>query len=463
VLLRENTNGLLKRENSSRALYCATVSERVTDTDAREDDDSYVGSCDDDELTIARLIFALEAREHEEVTLECDSIYGAALLMPQLARSAFWPKFLTIAAAQALLLHWMNILMQFWLLQVIAKEDAVYDAFGGAMYLCNFAEGVRGPSGSLIASPARLFTNFNQWNTRVYIKEAMLNIFPEKRELIEDRIDPGEYGLESHSCRFICCVLFIMSTIKELYLIANMARLLWNVPTRGESWLEASDNEDGDCSMAADLRIPPDVMKWLNMVRVKVAGMPGCWKLFGLFFVLIPKIMIWRLTLQTGITYLMDTAGSTDLIINAVALGFILSIDELICEVLLSRETKILLAKCEGYGIGPAFEHAEDDEIYEMYLQNKGCRAWTLRDLLALFPFRIALTMVVTTLFVAEYYCRFCTWTEEDGFVSRPVYEPKDSSYTLMNTILPNFFPVEASSKEPFWRMPPPPKHAEEG
>jgi len=159
----------------------------------------------------------------------------------------------------------------------------------------------------------------------------------------------------------------------------------------------------------------------------------------------------------------MDTAGSTDLIINAVALGFILSIDELICEVLLSRETKILLAKCEGYGIGPAFEHAEDDEIYEMYLQNKGCRAWTLRDLLALFPFRIALTMVVTTLFVAEYYCRFCTWTEEDGFVSRPVYEPKDSSYTLMNTILPNFFPVEASSKEPFWRMPPPPKHAEEG
>lgn len=457
---RENSNGMLKRENSSRALYCCAVSETVTD---REDDDSYLGSCDDDELTVARLMFALDAREHEELTLECDSIYGAALLMPQLARSAFWPKFLSIAAARALLLHWMNILMQFWLLQVIAKEDAVYDAFGGAMYLCNFAEGVRGPSGSLIESPARLFTNFNQWNTRMYIKQSLLALFPERKKWIEEKVDPGEYGLESHSCRFICCILFIMSTIKELYLILTMARLLWHVPTRGESWLEASDGEDADSSMAADLRIPPDVMKWLNMVRVRVAGMPLCWKLFGALFVLIPKVLIWRLTLQTGITYLMDTAGSTDLIINAVALGFILSIDELICEVLLSRETKILLAKCEGFPLGgAAFEHAEDDEIYEKFLQNKGCKAWTLRDLLLLFPFRIALTLVVTALFVAEYYCRFCTWTEEDGFISRPVYEPKDSSFNFMNTILPNFFPVEEKA-EPFWRMPDPPKHADGG
>jgi len=347
---------------------------------------------------------------------------------------------------------------------VIAKEDAVYDAFGGAMYLCNFAEGVRGPSGTLISSPARLFTNFNQWNTRLYIKQALLDLFPERSQWIEEKVDPGEYGLESHSCRFICCVLFIMSTIKELYLISNMARLLWNVPTRGESWLEASDGEDGDhSSLAAELRIPPDVMKWLNMVRVKVAGMPACWKLFGALFVLVPKVVIWRLTLQTGITYLMDTAGSTDLIINAVALGFILSIDELICEVLLSRETKILLGKCEGYPLeGDNFKHAEDDEIYEAYLQNKGCKAWSLRDLLLLFPFRIALTIVVTALFVAEYYCRFCTWTEEDGFISRPVYEPRDSSFTFMNTILPSLFPIE-EAKEPFWRMPPPPKQEDKG
>jgi hypothetical protein len=83
--------------------------------------------------------------------------------------------------------------------------------------------------------------------------------------------------------------------------------------------------------------------------------MPFRWKLINLCFVVLPKVYIWLLMVDIGTLFLMETAGIEDMIMNAVALSFILSIDELICSGLFSDTSKHMLETIEPL---PLFEVA---------------------------------------------------------------------------------------------------------
>mmetsp|Transcript_41523 Transcript_41523/g.79527 ORF Transcript_41523/g.79527 Transcript_41523/m.79527 type:complete len:522 (-) Transcript_41523:189-1754(-) len=447
-----------KQEKQCR--YRNPVAEEIVETPTEEEtdctdteDENYI-----QELTIARLSFALDAREHEELELEKDSVYGAALLMPQLARSARWHKYLTIEAAWSLLLNWCNAAMQFWLLQALAKEDMIYAPFGGGMWLCNFGEGQLGPLGTEINSPERLYS-FTDWEMRNFLRHSVEQILPEQTDAIRRVVDPGEYGVNSHTCRYFCVTIFVISTIKEFYLIINMARLLYFVPTMAECWLEKADAEkercNGETALPESLHVCSETQQYLNLVHVKIAGIPLCWKLISIIVVLLPKIIIWKLTLQTGTTFLMNTAGSSDQILNAVALTFILSIDELICEILLSRSTKIMLAKCDSFPLHQVADHEQtDEELLDLLDKNsKGCKVWSMKDFVLMIPSRLAITAVITALLIADYYHEHCNWSEEDGWVSKPVFLPEDSSFSFWNTVLPDVFPP-TQHHTPFWQMP---------
>jgi len=443
-----------KQEKQCR--YRTPVSEEIQNPETSEnnymEDENYIH-----DLTIARLNFALDAGEHEELELEKDSVYGAALLMPQIARSAKWDRHLAIQAAWSLVLIYVNAAMQFWLLQALAKDDTVNNPFGGCMFLCNFGVGKLGPSGTFIGSPARLYS-FTDWDMHNFLRHSLLSMFPDQAESIRNGVDPGEYGVESHSCRYFCVTIFVMSTIKELYLIINMVRLLYYVPTRAESWLEKADGDtfSGETALPESLHVCSETQQYLNRVHIKVAGIPYFWKILTFFVVLMPKIIIWKLTLDTGTVFLMNTAGSTDLITNAVALSFILSIDELICEVLLSRSTKILLAKCDSFPLHAVSDHHKTDEELLHFLDEtgKGCKVWRLQDIFLMVPPQLAITAVITALLLAEYYHEHCFWSDKDGWVSKPVFLPKDGAFTFWNTILPDWFPP-AMQESPFWKMPP--------
>jgi len=448
-----------QKKQEKQCRYRNPVAEEIEETQNTEpsehtntEDEHYIH-----DLTIARLNFALDAGEHQELELEKDSVYGAALLMPQIARSSKWHRHLTIEAVWSLALNWLNTAMQFWLLQALAKEDTIYSPFGGCMFLCNFGEGKLGPSGTLIRSPARLYS-FTDWDMRNFFRHSLLDMFPDQGEAVRSGIDPGEHGVNSHSCRYFCVTIFVMSTIKELYLIINMARLLYHVPTTAESWLEKADGDtfSGETALPESLHVCLETQQYLNRVHVKVAGIPYFWKLLIFFVVLMPKIVIWKLTLQTGTIFLMNTAGSTDLITNAVALSFILSIDELICEVLLSRSTKILLAKCDSFPLHEASDHQKTDEELLDFLdkREKGCKVWSLKDFVLMVPSQLAITAIITALLVADYYHEHCFWSEKDGWVSKPVFLPQDSSFTFWNTILLDWFPP-STEESPFWKMPP--------
>merc|ERR1719428_450916 len=77
--------------------------------------------------------------------------------------------------------------------------------------------------------------------------------------------------------------------------------------------------------------------------------MPLAWKIANVMIVLLPKVLLWKLTVETGVTFLMETAGISDIVVNSVALSFILNFDEMIYNVLTTWETRQMLSKVEEY------------------------------------------------------------------------------------------------------------------
>ncbi|CAJ1334517.1 unnamed protein product [Effrenium voratum] len=105
--------------------------------------------------------------------------------------------------------------------------------------------------------------------------------------------------------------------------------------------------------------------------------MPLHWKIINIFVIVIPKFMLWSLTAQSGITFLMETSAIDDMVVNSVALAFILQIDELLCSELMSETSKQILEMLEDYELSGfeeanAVERMREDEL----LQESISRTW---------------------------------------------------------------------------------------
>merc|ERR1711908_182186 len=134
----------------------------------------------------------------------------------------------------------------------------------------------RGPHGTDI-TPPRLY-DYGSWKTRSFTRDAILALFPDKAKEIYEKVDPGEYGIESYSCRWLCCFIFMMSVMSELFLNIRMLKLFWKVPNQAEPWVELK-NDDGE------------ELGWVYSAEIKVAGMSPPWKIVLLAVVFFPKMV----------------------------------------------------------------------------------------------------------------------------------------------------------------------------
>lgn len=404
-------------------------------------------------LSAARMVVGFAKRQVGYVTLDTDSVYGAAILMPQLARTAGWEKFLTFLAIRSWIFLFLNILVQGYAVYFVAMEERVMDDFAGQMFLCDFGVQVDvgscpgggskclGPGGTEVSLP-RIY-NWAQWSTRSYVRDSLKVLFPDRAEEIEAKVDPGEYGVEAYNCRLLCCFIFIVSVMNDLVHTLDMLRMLYRIPTTDEDWFEADDHVDNDT----------DVLS-LDHVKVKIAGMPCLWKMLNVLFVVIPKFMIWKLLSESGIMFLMETSSIEDVIVNAVAMAFLLNIDEMLCAVLMSQESKTLLQKLEGTPLydSDEWKNWSNDKILEEY-EHHWKEKSELADFLALIPVKLIACFGLTFVFVFEYYARNCIRNGEGGFVSRPMYLPTSSNFGFLTAFFPNFFPLEKQD-EAYWSMP---------
>jgi hypothetical protein len=387
-------------------------------------------------VAAAKIFYKMDMEK--ELTVEIASVYGSAIVMPQLARSAGWPVQLVSLAARAMLYLVLNFFLQGVLVYSLMKGQLVMDKFGGQMYLCDFGAekagcpdgpGCLGPLGTRM-TPARTHS-YQHWYIQNFAKVSLQTIFPESTDTIADKIDPGEYGLESGFCRHICTFLFIMAVTNDLVECAQILRLLCVMPSSEDTWI---DNEEDE-----------------NM-HIQIRGMPFGWKLANVCSVVLPKYLLWFYTCWSGCMFLLETSTIEDVIVNSTALAFILSIDEMIYTTLSSDNTKFLMSRLQGFPLKKQDNEPLDlTDGEEIFASSDINMFFTRRSLVIKLPLVILIWFVVT----GYYYASMCQQYKDGTWVSVPVYLPLSSAFNVMSALLPHFFP-NPSADEPYWTMPEP-------
>ncbi|CAE7570700.1 rnf111 [Symbiodinium natans] len=388
--------------------------------------------------------------------LEQESIYGAAMALPQIARSAGWPVTFTTLAFRSYFFTLLSFLVQGFLLSMIGEEQHVIYPFAGQMHLCDFGASMSqqtaepsnciGPGGTTY-SPSRLYS-YNTWSTRNFVRESLKTILPEKAQMIDENVDPGEYGLESYHCRIVCIFIFLLSVVHDLNVTFQVVRTLWFVPTSAESWITYYSLPRG--ASKEDIK---NSKGWneLDMVQFSIAGIPAHWKLFNVVFILLPKFGLWLGVAKSGVHYLMETDDIVDLIVNCMALAFVLNMDELIFSRFATSLTKHIMGKLTKtplFDIQP-IENESDEQALERFdfeeLGHHVSYFWLSM------PRRFAFVVLLQALLMWDYYYHNCTQHADGSWISKDVFLPKDLTYRPLALM---FGWVPTSSTTPIWTMP---------
>lgn len=240
----------------------------------------------------------------------------------------------------------------------------------------------------------------------------------------------------------------MISCVQELENTFKMAKLLFLIPTKVESWI--TPKGEGCVPSAGSL----------DEVTLKIAGMPLMWKVVNMVIIVIPKAVLWKQLVETGFVFLMETSGIVDIIINCVGLTFIMGLDEAIHTTLSSEETQDVVSACENHDLFDPTDSCvgdmsllTDDEILSKYAEQQGLLNFNFKDLFALLPHKLIITTVLTVAFVYEYYFKYCNWTDENRWISKAMYLPKSVMVSWLWAFFPAIFPLEWE-EEPYWQMP---------
>jgi len=323
----------------------------------------------------------------------------------------------------------VSMVVQVLLLTYVGESTQIMAPLGGEMHLCDFAANLDNcPDGSGCLGPGgtkytrnRLY-GYTQWAIQKFVKQAFLDVHPDKEDVIKQHIDPGEYGMENHSCRLVCICLFVMSVVKEVFNCVNMARLLYTLPTDAGHWI-----------------------RWRPEVKYKIGPIPISWKLFNVCFVLFPKIAIMHYVVRLGTSLLMDTPAIMDMILNSMSMTFILTIDETVFALFASQPSQHIMS---FFGNGSVEVKGE-----EKHLDNTPAVVSKWYAFRAFFPKRAVVVAAVMSLYLFLYYRSKCT--NQDGqWVSKDMYMPETSSYRVFDFVFDSVLHTVPRSHAPFWKMP---------
>merc|ERR1712232_1552102 len=115
------------------------------------------------------------------------------------------------------------------------------------------------------------------------------------------------------------------------------------------------------------------------------------------------------------------------MIINAVALAFIVSLDELISTTLFSDAAKHMMDKLEAE---PLHDSTEEDSLTmrDAWDTNQSHREWSMFSLKLyqlIFPVRLFSMLAVTTFFIMKYYAEHCIYKPDGSYVAKDLRLPK--------------------------------------
>merc|ERR1711879_1037899 len=188
-------------------------------------------------------------------------------------------------------------------------------------------------------------------------------------------------------CRSMCCFIFVMSTTEDLFRTIRTWQMLWYIPSEPQPWMEIekADSFDDSCTLST------------SDIRIRIAGMPRHWKLLNLLVISLPKLILWKLTTNTGTSFLMSTAGIDNLIVNSVGLGLILSLDDFMCVTFMSEHTKECMQRCEAFPLASQVDLNRNRVMTQYgHTRTRSSKSWKCRDFLGLIPWKLVITGLLT-------------------------------------------------------------------
>jgi len=366
---------------------------------------------------------------HPEVALEKASVWGTAVVLPQVARSSGWNPTFVMLALRVYINYIICITISMGLITYIGEETHIMNPLGGQMHLCDFGANIDacpdgdhcvGPGGTRF-TPTRMY-GYTQWAIQKFVKQALLDVVPDQEDLINAKVDPGEWGVENKYCRLSVVLCFFMSMVPEVGSIVEYVRVIMRLPTQNESWIRFSNLDSA--------KTGEEVNPW-EKVSFQVSGIPLFWKAFYFVVLVIPRIAIIHFVLFEGTQLLMETAGITDSVMSAVSMSFIADIGGMVFRCLAPRPVPQIMSRLK-----------QAPQIQE---ERRNPPLWCL-----IIPGKVVVLFGMTFLYVWNYYREKCTQTADGTWVSHDMYTPQSTSYTLTNLLLHNI----AYLNEPFWSMP---------
>merc|ERR1712232_986680 len=218
-----------------------------------------------------------------------------------------------------------------------------------------------------------------------------------------------------------------MAMVPEIGALAQYVRLLWQVPTDAESWIQYPCFEGGEDGI--DIEEQSTIDPW-ERVKFQVAGIPLGWKLFYIVVLVIPRAMILHFVLYEGVELLMETAGITDSVLSAVSMTFIADIGGMIFRTLAPRPVPEIMSRLRQPST------PRKDKVNPPW--------WFL-----ILPGKVLLMCFVLAAYLSHYYSENCTRSADGTWVSKDMHQPQSTRYTLENLLLHN----EQVAKAPFWSM----------
>jgi hypothetical protein len=393
------------------------------------------------------------------ITIEKSSVYGAALVLPQLARTSEWALSFATLSIRTYILLIANIWLQGFLLYMISMEERIMDKYGAQMRLCDFgahidncpdAPNCVGPGGTVFTSD-RLY-DWSIWSSRRFVKESFLQLFPDRIDEINKLIDPGEYGVESYNLRIVSVYLFVLGLWADLASSLEMALLLWEVPSEPEFWMRYAAPDPME---KAATEFDTSTSELTNL-RFLIAGMPLKWKVVNLLLVWCPKVYLWLLTVDIGVVFLMETSKIEDMIINSVALAFILGIDEVIFASLMPSMSIYMMDRLEDF----SSEDAEENTYWakDAVQRHEEDLQWTVTTIglyLRIIPLRLVLIALICVVFMTKYYMESCRRRPDGSLTAKDVSFPVNDDLPFWSFLLgpiPGMTSVEVEDT-PVWQM----------
>jgi len=427
---------------------------------------TFLGSADLSEedvsacLGMAKAIEILGVREtFGACAVEQTSVYGAALAIPQIARSSHWPKTMCCLTLRCFLFVVINFVVQTMFVYYIYDSQTNMNPFGNQMHLCDFAAHVsacpgkpdcHGPGGKDITSPGDLYP-YDIWNTRKFMRDSMITLFPDLEDDINEKIDPGEYGVEGYYCRLLCIFVFMVAIADEFQNIRDLIKLLYYLPTENAPWVQYDPPSWASKQYIKDVHAVGE----LEFVIFKVNGMPLRWKIWNVCFLLLPKIFIWRMLSMAGVHFIMETAAMVDQIVNTTALSFVFTLDELILERLTTKATKHMMSNLQDYDLCDTsmYEEETDQQVLDRYNASEMTCRFGLGDWWLL-PRRLFWSVILMAIFTYEYYYHNCVRMEDGSMVSVDMHLPANAHLDFHCFMTKFFAHCSHEVHNAFWAMP---------